>query len=396
MRRLPFIFLCLLMLMPLEGYSQRTSKTIQKEKQETAKKIDRTKRQINDNLEQTRTELRNLQTIEGNIKAQRGEVSRINQSISSVNQQSRLLSDSIDANTRKLGKLKESYANSLQTLRRQHHVSSPTLFILSSKTFSQAKSRARYLRELNDLQKEKALSLKETSARLSRQHADLDSLRSLLSRSLDSVATVERQLTEQKHKADAIVGSLKRQGKNLNKVLREQEERARRLDEELNRIIEEEAQRSKKEPGKKPADTKLTGSFASNKGRLPWPIDRSATVVSEFGRHQHAEYEKVEIQNNGIDFETTTGAQATAVFPGTVSMVIVMDGYENVVLLRHGEYLTVYAGIDGVKVRKGQKIEAGQSLGSIYSNPNENGRTRLHFEVRHEKEKLNPSQWLRP
>lgn len=125
------------------------------------------------------------------------------------------------------------------------------------------------------------------------------------------------------------------------------------------------------------------------------PVSGTAIIVSDFGRHTHKELSKVEVMNNGIDIETMPGASALAVYPGVVSMVIVMDGYHNVVLLRHGEYLTVYAGISELAVRKGQSVIAGQSLGTIYSDPADDGRTRLHFEVRHEKEKLNPAEWLR-
>lgn len=101
------------------------------------------------------------------------------------------------------------------------------------------------------------------------------------------------------------------------------------------------------------------------------------------------------VQNNGVDFETVPGASARAVYDGTVSMIIVMEGYQNVVLVRHGQYLTVYAGLHELRVRKGDKVKAGQLLGTVFSDPADGNRTRLHFEVRREKDKLDPMQWLR-
>ncbi len=101
------------------------------------------------------------------------------------------------------------------------------------------------------------------------------------------------------------------------------------------------------------------------------------------------------VQNNGIDFETTPGASARAVYDGVVSMIIVMEGYQNVVLVRHGEYLTVYAGLSDLRVRKGDSVKAGQLLGTVFSDPADNNRTKLHFEIRHEKTKLDPGQWLK-
>ena len=138
----------------------------------------------------------------------------------------------------------------------------------------------------------------------------------------------------------------------------------------------------------------LSERFEQAKGKLRMPLDASATIVGNFGRSTHSEYSKVEIQNNGIDFQSAPGASAVAVFDGVVTMVIRMDGFQNVVLLRHGDYLTVYAGIDTLNVRKGQTVAKGQKLGTLHSN--DGGRsTKLHFEVRHEKEKLNPAHWLK-
>lgn len=125
------------------------------------------------------------------------------------------------------------------------------------------------------------------------------------------------------------------------------------------------------------------------------PVDGNATIVSNFGRRTHTEFARVEVQNNGIDIEAASGANVLAVHDGTVSMIILMDGFRNVVLVRHGEYLTVYAGLENLNVRKGDYVHAGQSIGTLHTIPGDEHGTRLHFEVRHEKEKLDPRQWLR-
>ena len=140
---------------------------------------------------------------------------------------------------------------------------------------------------------------------------------------------------------------------------------------------------------------RLTAPFEQCKGRLPWPLDRKAIITSTFGRHTHESLERVTVQNNGIDFETSPGASA-----GGIRRHCVDDNRNgrlpNVVLLRHGEYLTVYAGLNNLRVRKGDKVKAGQLLGDVFSDPADGNRTKLHFEVRHEKTKLDPSKWLKP
>lgn len=403
MRRLAIALLSLLVLFQSGiGANRRTSGSVRQEKQETAKKIDRTRRQIKDNLEQTKRELAKLGSIRGEMKVYQGKSGELRKEAEYLGARRKALSDSIDVTSRHIEALKASYEKALIALRTQRHTPDAA-FIFSSESFSQTRSRARYLRELSKWQKEKAASLQKYGEELNLQRNRLDSVQTVLKTRLDSIQKIERELAVRKGKADALVNSLKRQSKNLNKVLAEQQRIAKQLDNELSRLIEEEARAEKagkgaKQNGKTQADdkaaAKLSGSFANNKGRLPWPIDGGATVVSDFGRHTHSDYSKVEIQNNGIDFESSAGAHAKAVFPGKVSMIIVMEGYKNVILIRHGDYLTVYAGIDELKVRKGQEVKAGESLGTLAVDP-ASEKAHLHFEVRHEKEKLDPSQWLK-
>jgi len=139
----------------------------------------------------------------------------------------------------------------------------------------------------------------------------------------------------------------------------------------------------------------LSGSFAQNKGRLIFPASGDCRVVSHFGRTKHNDFTKVEVQNSGIDIQTPSGANARAVFDGTVSSIFFLKGFNNIVMVRHGEYITVYANVDKLSVRKGEKVKAGQTLGKIYADPDDGGRSILHFEVRKEREKLDPMLWIR-
>lgn len=143
------------------------------------------------------------------------------------------------------------------------------------------------------------------------------------------------------------------------------------------------------------ADRRLTGSFESNKGKLLFPVAGRYTIVSNFGTYEHPELSKVKVDNLGIDIEVPAGAKARAVYEGVVSSIFRLDGYHNIVIVRHGQYLTVYAGIDALTVKKGDKVKTGQTLGTVYSNQADDNRTRLHFEIRREKQKLNPAEWVR-
>ena len=406
--------------MAVVAATPRNSKSVRKQRTATEQKIARTRSQINRNSEEIRRELLSLQSLEADIEERNSELAHIRTLIKSLDRKQRLLADTIEINSRKIDILRESYAKALRAGRRQRSLASKAAYIFSSQSFTQARSRMRYLNELRSWQKEKSEELTLLNTRLTSQRLRLDTLKMEAAAGADSIARIQASLEIQHDKADAVVKSLKRQKKDLDKVLKQQIDLARRLDDELTRAIEEEerlqreaerkqsaekAESKKDKPQQQATKTPrnksntestmaLTAPFAQCKGKLPHPVDRKASVVSSFGRHAHGSLSKVQVQNNGIDFETSPGASARAVYDGVVSMVIVMDGYQNVVMLRHGKYLTVYAGIGDLNVRKGQKVKAGDTLGTIYSDPADNGRTRLHFEIRNEKEKLNPADWL--
>lgn len=439
MRRLIFILIAILVCtsaIPTADAAKpkRTSKTVRQEKRETSKKIARTRSQITANTAEVSRQLADLQRLEGDIKVSDAAIADLSHSVDSIRTRARLLTDSVSATQARVDALKASYAASLRAIRTQRQAASATAFIFSSRSFTEARKRVRYLRELSEWEKQKASTLKEEAARLSGQRERLDSARVRLDARLAALRKERGKLSAMHSDADALVVKLRRQGKKLEKALSEQQAKAKRLDNELNRIIEEEARRAAEEERrrraaeeerkrkeaaaaaatpaktttpktstptkptqqKKPSPgTPVASSFEKAKGRLPMPVSGSAVIVSDFGRHAHKDLAKVEVQNNGIDIETTPGSYAVAVYPGVVSMVIVMDGYHNVVLVRHGEYLTVYAGLTDLTVRKGQEVKAGQALGAIYSDPADGNRTRLHFEVRKEIEKLDPAKWLR-
>ena len=118
-------------------------------------------------------------------------------------------------------------------------------------------------------------------------------------------------------------------------------------------------------------------------------------VVRGFGRQKHPELEHVETDNSGIDIEAVGGGKARAVFKGRVSEIFKQPGYGTIIMVRHGNYLTIYANLSHIDVHKGQDVDAGQSLGTIYPDPDEDDRSILHFELRKERTKLNPMQWVK-
>ena len=142
------------------------------------------------------------------------------------------------------------------------------------------------------------------------------------------------------------------------------------------------------------AEQKLSADFASNRGRLPFPLNGKYRIISTFGEHQHQELRHVRTNNNGIDIQTTSGTEARAVFDGVVTRVFVVPGYNNSVIVRHGNYLTVYGNLSHVYVKAGDNVTTRQSIGKIYTDTENNNETVLHFQLWKEKRKLDPELWL--
>lgn len=421
----------------------RTAGDVRREKKKTAGEIERTQKDIADNARQTRRQLNRLGVLDNEIKSSTAKVGDLQARVNVISLKVKELSDTVDRTQLKVDRLRDSYSRNLTAMRRQRQGVSDIAFIFSAGSFSGMMSRVRYLRELSLAQSARTRELKAQLDTLRLRRLRLDSLRADLAGTLAAQKAEHTRLRNSRTSASLLVDSLRREGSSLKKVLSEKQALARRLDAELDRIIAEEARRAaeeearrqkaaeeaarkkaeeekkkakksekserseidqrslakqeKSERPEKPATpvSPLSGGFAANKGMLPAPVDRPYTISSAFGRNSHADLSRIEIRNNGIDLRTSQGASARAVFRGTVSSIFRLDGYNNIVILRHGSYLTVYAGIGELKVRKGQEVLAGQLLGTLVPDPDDDNHTTLHFEIRHEKTKLNPAEWLR-
>ena len=139
----------------------------------------------------------------------------------------------------------------------------------------------------------------------------------------------------------------------------------------------------------------LASSFEQNKGRLPAPIRGSYSILRTFGVHQHSEHSRVQVNSSGVDFGLNGDSRAYAVFSGVVSRVFLIPGYGTAIILRHGNYLTVYANLSSVAVSTGARVATGQSLGSVGASPDGSAGRLLHFQLWHERTKLNPLAWIK-
>ena len=191
-------------------------------------------------------------------------------------------------------------------------------------------------------------------------------------------------------KADAVVKKLQKDKKKYQSQLAAKRKEVTALNREIERIVA--AAMKPKSSGKKTVvDTKLDAAFANNKGKLPWPAD--GPVVSRFGKHYHPVYKNLELPpNNGIDIALSKGTQIRTVFDGVVKQVMVMPGYNQCVLIQHGNYFTLYCKLKSVNVVEGDKVKTSDVIGAVDII---NGQVQLHFEVWKGSKPQNPEGWLK-
>jgi septal ring factor EnvC (AmiA/AmiB activator) len=286
------------------------------------------------------------------------------------------------------------------------------LFILSAQNFTQSFHRMRYLKEYSNWRKQQAKEISEKQNKINEEKASLEKDKSEKITLLKDRQTEEVSLSREESTKKAEVKSLQKDKKNLQAELTKKQQQANALNRQIEKIIAEEVAKSEKaaatattEGGEKrvaeikggyamtPAEKTMSSNFANNKGKLPFPLKGNYKITGYFGVHQHEELSMVQMNNNGIEIETISGNEARAVFEGVVTRIFTVPGLKNSIIIRHGNYLTLYSNIDEVYVKQGDKVATGQALGKIFTD-REKGNTLLHFEVWKEQTKLDPLPWL--
>ena len=267
------------------------------------------------------------------------------------------------------------------------------MYMFASENLGQAFRRFGYFRNLSTQMKSEAQKIREMQEELERKKERVTQLKK------DSEAVKSQrqnelnELRKDEAKADAVVKRLQKDRKKYQSELTAKKKEVNALNKEIQRIIAQamKGEGQKTDTKKTEVDMKLDGEFANNKGKLPWPAD--GPVMSRFGKQYHPVYKNLELpSNNGIDIALEKGTQVRSVFDGVVSKVLVMPGYNQCVLVQHGNYFTLYCKMKGLSVKAGDKVTTGQALGTIDTI---GGQTQLHFEVWKGSAPQNPEQWLR-
>lgn len=395
-------FFLLIFLFPLIAFTQNEKQQLEQDK----KKIEQEIQYTNTLLEQTRknksASLNELVILENKISKQENLIITMNREMKWIDQQIEIANDSIEVLNDDLERLRDEYAEMIYFAYKNKNLYNRLMFVFASEDFNQAYQRIKYFQQYNAYRKKQAELIIETQQLLQKKTQDLAQNRKDKEVLLQEQREEREKLTDQKQTKDKTVQQLNQTEQDLKKSLKEKEQAAQELQSALEAIIAEEIRLANERAAANadrtkgmaltPEEVRLSDDFMSNKGKLPWPLERGV-ISSTFGEHQHPVLKKVKVKNNGIDILTESGSEARAVFEGEVTRVMSVPNNNNVVIIRHGEYLTVYSNLDEVFVRQGDKVSTKQSIGTVFTNPDES-KTELHFEVWRAKTLMNPSPWL--
>ena len=294
-----------------------------------------------------------------------------------------------------LEKIKKEYEKTIIHAYRNRGKYNQVMYFFAAENFNQAYKRLKYMQQFTNLRRDQASMIQKMQEQMAEEIIMLESVKDEKESLISNKQTESNKLLNEKRQKDRMVADLLRQERNLKQEIREKQRIADQLSKEIAEIIEAEMRRNKEMNMYRqltPEEKIISDNFSENKGRLPWPTSRGV-ITGKFGLHQHAVLKGITIQNNGIDITTVEGAEARAIFDGVVSKIFAILGGNFAVIIRHGNFLTVYQNLIDVTVKKGDNVKVKQKIGTIYTDK-ESNITELHIEIWHELEKQNPEDWL--
>lgn len=430
-RLLSLLFaLFLLQASPLSAQSNKLIKELENKRGALQKQIAESETLLKATKKDVGSQLGGLAALTGQIEERKRYILAINNDVESIERELNSLERQLARLQRDLKDKKRKYESSVQYLYKNRSIEEKLMFILSAKSLSQTYRRMRYVREYATYQRLQGEELLKKQEQVNRKKQELQQVKSAKEELLKEREAEKAKLEEQEKEKKTLVASLQKKQRGLQNEINKKRREANQLNARIDRLIAEEIEKARKRAAeearreaaarkkaeeknagkpataatKKPAapletytmskaDRELSGSFVNNRGKLPMPITGAYIITSHYGQYAVEGLRNVKLDNKGIDIQGKPGAQARAIFNGKVAAVFKLNGLFNI-LIRHGNYISVYCNLSSASVKQGDDVTTKQTIGQIFSDGSDNGRTVLHFQLRKEKEKLNPEPWL--
>jgi len=356
--------------------------------------------QLKETSTKSTSALTQLNLIRTNIENRKALVAESDREIARIDGQIKECQREIDKIQGRLDTLSAYYSKLVRSAYKNRDAKVWYMYVLASDNVGQAFRRLGYLRTLSSRMNTQAEKISRTKAELEAEKEKLTLLREDAKAARDLKAQEVKNLQKEEAKAKSLVDTLNKQKSKYQKELSAKRKQVEALNKEIERLIREATappkQTSKnkntKAKPKTEIDEALDAEFAKNKGKLPWPAD--GPIVDKYGQRNHPVYTNIKLPfNSGIGIAVEPGTKVKAVFDGEVKKIVVMAGYNQCVLVQHGNYFSLYCKLKSVSVKAGDKVKTGQEIGVVDTIGDE---TQVHLQIWKGSTPQNPELWLKP
>ncbi|MCQ2074954.1 MAG: peptidoglycan DD-metalloendopeptidase family protein [Bacteroidaceae bacterium] len=392
-----FLILACLMLSVLSLYGQDDAvERMKRQKAEIERQVAASEKLLSSTDRDIKSQVASLNVLSERLKGRRKLLDQVKQEVRSLT----LQVDELDRELRKLqkeyGECQERYAEACRFHQKQKASLDPLMFLFSSQDYRQLTRRLRYLKEYSGSLHALADEISAKQREIGAKRQEIEKVRNEKLQLQEELTRQEASARSEEQKQKQLIDKLKSKSSSLKKEISRQQKEITALGKEIDRQIAEAIRKSKaakKTKEESEVDLKLSGSFESNKGRLPVPITGPYLVVGNYGMQSVAGMKDVRLNNLGIDLQGEPDAEARSVFDGEVTTVFQQGKGQIGVLVRHGSYISVYCNLKSTDVVKGDKVKTGDTIGTVGTDSS--GKTVLHFQLHKETQKLNPSDWIK-
>ena len=407
--------------------STRKIKELESQRNELQQQIAASETLLQSTKKDVKSQLSNLSLINGQIAERKKYIRAIEQDVNTLNREITSLQRQLNTLQKDLKDKKSKYEASVQYLYRNKSIQEKLMFIFSAENWGQTYRRLRYVKEYGNYQRLQATEIERKQKQVQAKKVELETTRTAKQDLLKQGEAERKKLEKQEKDRQKILNDLKRKQRGIQSEIQQKKRTAQKLNAQIDRLIEAEIEKARKRaeaeasakkkadkkgdspapaPSKTPKadkgapvekynfnteDRKLSSVFERNQGILPMPITGPYVIVGRYGQYAVDGLKNVRLDNKGIDIKGQAGAKARAIFDGEVSAIFKYNGLSNV-LIRHGNYISVYCNLSTVTVSKGAKVTTKSEIGTIHQDAS--GSAVLHFQLRKETAKLNPEKWL--
>lgn len=391
----------LLFIFNISGFSQDKKAQLQNNKKKLEQEIALTNKMLSETRKNRETSIHQLNLITFQVKKREELIRAMNNEVAEIDKEINNYTTEINQYEENIEQLKAALAKMIYNIYKTRNSHARLMFIFSATDFNQALLRLQYLKLYGQHIQSNAEQIKLTQKKLKEAIDNLKKVKEEKSVLISQQQNEKDKLTKSTKEKNETIATLRKKENELRKSIKEKEKAAKNLQNAINKIIQDEIAAAAKKTGTKPVkntmplapeEVALSNEFGNNKGKLPWPVEKGF-ISSTFGSHPHPVLPGIVVKNDGVNFSSLKGAAARAVFNGKVTAVTSIPSYNNVVMIRHGEYLSVYANLATVNVKTGDNVKTKQVIGTLFYD-NEDKNAILHFELRKGTGLLNPSDWL--